>query len=81
MITRKLEELDDFNKYVDLMKKDGRSDITPINVFRVNTMGSIYEKLDRGYVIGIEDGDELLGFCRVTATLEPNLQISYLKRM
>jgi len=73
---KKLTTIDDFHRCVNLMKKDGRSDITPIDVFRVDTFGTIYEDLDRGYVIGIYDGnkpDELLGFCRVTATLEPKI--------
>ena len=58
------------------MKKDGRGDITPSDVFRVDTIGSVFEDLDRGYVIGVEGGkdrNELLGFSRVTATLEPKI--------
>lgn len=73
MNIQKLTEMDDFFRCVDLMKKDGRGDITPIDVFRVDTIGSIYEELDRGYVIGAEDRGELTGFCRLTATLEPNV--------
>lgn len=73
MTTRKLTEMSDFERCVELMKKDGRGEPTPSDVFRVDAIGSIYEELDKGYVIGIEDGDELVGFSRVTATFEPNI--------
>ena len=73
MNTRNLTEMDDFYKCVELMKKDGRGEITPSDVFRVDTIGAVYEYLDRGYVIGIEDGDGLVGLSRISATLEPDI--------
>ncbi|MDY6930801.1 MAG: hypothetical protein SVJ22_02650 [Halobacteriota archaeon] len=73
MGVKKLTQIDNFDRCVELMKKDGRGEITPIDVFRVDTIGEVYKELDRGYVIGSEINDELVGFSRVTATLEENI--------